>query len=77
MKIEYEVTAATDPQYPDRLLQPFDGMRYWMENSVGLPMHLLANAAALSRWEEPTRPALAPAAELPSWLAPAAPHPHL
>jgi hypothetical protein len=77
IEVEYEVTSATSPDYPGRLLQPFDGMRHWMEASVGLPMHLLANAASLSRWQEPDAPALAPAAELPDWLAPAQPGPHL
>src|SRR5688572_19374491 len=77
IEVEYEVTSATSPDYPGRLLQPFDGMRYWMEASVPLPMHLLANAAALSRWEEPDAPALAPASRLPGWLAPAPPHAHL
>ncbi len=77
VEVEYEVLSATDPDYPDRLLQPFDGMRYWMEASVGLPMHLLANAAALSQWQEPVAPALAPASDLPQWLAPAQPQAHL
>jgi hypothetical protein len=77
VEVEYEVLSATDQDYPGRLLQPFDGMRYWMEASVGLPMHLLANAQALSQWHEPTQPALVPASELPAWLAPAPPHAHL
>ncbi|MGB0652761.1 MAG: M14 family metallopeptidase [Thermoplasmatota archaeon] len=73
VEVEYFPTAVTAEDYPFRLAQEFEGLRYWMDATVPLPMHLLANAVALHAWEAPTAPALLP----PDHVAPALPErPH-
>ncbi|HUR25168.1 MAG TPA: M14 family zinc carboxypeptidase [Candidatus Thermoplasmatota archaeon] len=77
IEVEYEVTSATSPDYPMRLTQPFEGLRYWMEASVPLPLHLLLNARSLSQWEQPTMGLELPASMEHPELRPATPQAHL
>lgn len=79
VEVEYEVTSATDSNYPARLLTPVDTLQTWMRASAGLPMHLLANAKELAAWQTPDASALVPATgqALPDWLEPAQGQPHL
>lgn len=80
VEVEYEVTSATSPDYPDRLLMPFDGFEFWMRATVPIPMHLIANARELSSWSPADRPALVPEgwqAAAQAGLEPAMRGPHL
>lgn len=83
VEVAYFVTSATSEDYPQRLNTPYDGLRYWMDATLPIPMHLLANAELLAAWQAPTQPALVPAltpAQHPAlpegWAAPDGP-PHL
>jgi hypothetical protein len=60
VEVEYFVTAVTSDDYPGRLVQDFEGLRYWMDATLPLPMHLLANAAQLAQWQSPTEDPLLP-----------------
>lgn len=81
VEVEYEVTSATSKDYPARLLSPAQDLKFWMQASAGLPMHLLANAKELAAWQAPDQPALVPAGALlaaaPDGLEPAYGPPHL
>jgi hypothetical protein len=77
VEVAFFATSATSDDYPQRLNDPYDGLRYWMDATLPIPMHLLSNARELTNWQEPTHPALIPALTpeqhpaLPEgWLAP-------
>lgn len=71
VEVAFFVTSATSGDYPQRLGEPYDGLRYWMDATLPIPMHLLANAQELARWGPPTHEALLP--ELTAGQHPALP----
>lgn len=55
LEIEIWYTSAFSDEYPERVyLTPYQGLRYWLDASLPIPLHLLANAHALSEWDAPT-----------------------
>lgn len=57
LEIEIWYTSVTSGDYAGRgggMVLPYDGLAYWMAASLPVPMYLLANAAALKAWGQPT-----------------------
>ena len=78
VEVAYFVTSATSEDFPQRLNEPYDGLRYWVDATLPVTMHVLANARELASWQPPVHPALVPELTLdehpplPSgWSAPA------
>lgn len=61
VEVAFFATSATSDGFPQRLNEPYDGLRYWMDATLPIPVHLLANAQELAQWQEPTHAALVPA----------------
>ncbi len=80
LETEYWPASATAEDYPHRLAQEYEGLRFWMDATLPLTMHLLSNARELANWESPTQDALLPegwqSKPLPARPAPAAPYVH-
>lgn len=60
VEVEFFALSTTSDDFPQRLVTPYDGLRYWMDATLPIPMHLLSNARALSTWQLPMAPALVP-----------------
>lgn len=62
VEVEYIATAATYDGV-DPYLGEYEGLRFWMEETVPIALFSLANADLLAQWQEPDRPVpeLAPA----------------
>lgn len=61
LEVEYWFTSTTSDDYPARFAEDYDGLRFWMDATLPITMHLLTNAQALANWEEPTAEPLMPA----------------
>ncbi len=60
VEVEIWYTSSTSDGYPQRALADYEGLRYWMDVTLPIPMHLLANTAELAAWQVPD-PAADPA----------------
>lgn len=65
VEVEYMATSATAEDYPFRLLEGYEGLDYWMQATIPIHLHLLANAEALATWQSPDAPVPELAGELP------------
>ncbi|MGQ0536571.1 MAG: M14 family metallopeptidase [Methanobacteriota archaeon] len=66
LEVEFWYTSVKDPDYASRqYLEPYEGLRYWMDATLPIPMFLLSNAKALAAWELPTAPAVVPESSIP------------
>ena len=66
VEVEFYITSATSEDYPMRWLGEFEGLRYWMDATLPIIMHLLANWDHIQAWETPTRAALIPEGSVPT-----------
>lgn len=52
LELEIWYTSIFSDDYPERVyLEPYKGLEYWLEASLPIPLHLLANAHELAQWE--------------------------
>jgi carboxypeptidase T len=65
VEVEWFATAVTSDAWPTRQLQPFEGLRYWMDATLPLSMHLLLNAQALADWDDVPDTTLVPEGSVP------------
>lgn len=75
LEVEFWYSSATSEGFPARALAPYEGLRYWMDATLPIPIHMLENAARLSAWELPTETTIVPGAWSPD-LPDRSGHPH-
>lgn len=55
LEVEIWYTSVQSERYPERVyLEPYQGLAYWMEASLPIPLFMLANWEAMGAWELPT-----------------------
>lgn len=54
LEVGFYATSVTSDDYVDRAyLDDYEGLRYWMDASLPIPLYLLANAEQLAGWQDP------------------------
>ena len=56
LEVEIYYTSVTSEGYVERTyLEPYQGLRYWLDASLPIPLYLLANWDLLDQWQVPAR----------------------